>query len=170
MPAINLIIPTKDSVEGYEEEIETHTDGLAAAGFYPQIGSVNNLLAGMERDTSGNLTFKDQVAGGPYTLTQLLASGGSGTTNVVSTFSISLNPPTSEIFGTVTGLAGAPVRVAGFSVMEQGVSVTTGLVYDVQVISLTADGFNYRLSIGRDEWWPGPGTMTLNVQYLWSAT
>jgi hypothetical protein len=76
--ATNLIIPQKDSSEGYEQEVDTHADGLAAGGFYPQINATSDLLVGLERDASNNLLLKDPVAG-PHTLSSLL-TGGSGIT------------------------------------------------------------------------------------------
>jgi hypothetical protein len=76
MAATILVVPEKDSAEGYEQEIDTHNDGLAAAGFFPQYGpGTPNMDAGIEKDFSGNLIFKDPVAGGPHTLTELLAVG-----------------------------------------------------------------------------------------------
>jgi hypothetical protein len=73
MAAINLVIPEKDSSEGYEQEIELDSDGLAAAGFYPQTAKPGDLTVGIERDTSSNLILKDPVAG-TYTLAELVAS------------------------------------------------------------------------------------------------
>lgn len=75
MAATNLVIPQKDTAEGYESEIDTNDDGLAAAGFYPQEGVTNDLLVGIERDSSGNLVLKDVVVGS--VVLQSL-SGGSG--------------------------------------------------------------------------------------------
>lgn len=78
MGATNLIIPEKDSDEGYEQVIDLHADGVGAAGFYPQINTTSDLLVGLERDASNNLLLKDPVAG-PHTLSSLL-TGGSGIT------------------------------------------------------------------------------------------
>jgi hypothetical protein len=77
MGATNLVIPQKDSSEGYEQEIDIQADGLGAAGFYPQHPSAGapDLAAGVERDALDNLVLKDPLAGSK-TLTQLLASTG----------------------------------------------------------------------------------------------
>jgi hypothetical protein len=75
MAATVLVIPQKDTAEGYESEIQLATDGLAAAGFYPQFAATNDLLVGLERDVSGNLVLKDTITGAK-TLAELL--GGSG--------------------------------------------------------------------------------------------
>jgi len=81
-------------------------------------------------------------------------------------FDVALDPPSSEIFGTVSGLAIA--KVAGFSIHEQNVIVQSGLSYEVQIVKYNSDGFDYRISVGLDEWWPGPGPITLRVDYIWS--
>lgn len=76
MSAENLVIPQKDSGEGYEQEIDTAADGLAAAGFYPQFGeAADDMLVGIDRDSGGNLVLKDSVAGSK-TLTQLANASG----------------------------------------------------------------------------------------------
>lgn len=49
------------------------TDGLAAAGLYPQNDSTPDMLAGVERDAGGNLVLKDAITGAK-TLAQLSAS------------------------------------------------------------------------------------------------
>lgn len=63
MGATSLVIPEKDSPEGYEQEIDTYLDGLAAGGFYPQFLPSANLTVGIERDSGGNLVLKDEVTG-----------------------------------------------------------------------------------------------------------
>jgi len=63
MGASNLVVPEVDSAEGYEQPIGTHADGLAAAGFFPQSSTSNDMAVGLERDESGNLVLKDGVAG-----------------------------------------------------------------------------------------------------------
>lgn len=80
MGATNLVIPEKDSDEGYEQEIDIQADGIGAAGFYPQHPSAGtpDLAAGVERDASDNLVLKDPLAGS-HTLSSLL-TGGSGIT------------------------------------------------------------------------------------------
>lgn len=71
-----LIIPLKDTEEGYEEPIDPVADGLAAAGFYPQHDGLDENV-GIERDGSGNLVLKDGVTGS-RTLAQVV--GGAGVT------------------------------------------------------------------------------------------
>ena len=69
-----LIEPLKDTTEGYEEPVDSEVDGLAARGFFPQNGATPNEDAGVEKDGSGHLTFKDAITG-TKTLAQLAASG-----------------------------------------------------------------------------------------------
>jgi hypothetical protein len=73
--ATNLVIPEKDSTEGYEQPIDTVADGLAAGGFFPQYIGTNDLLVGTERDALGNLVLKDTVTG-TKTLADLVGSSG----------------------------------------------------------------------------------------------
>lgn len=74
----NLIKPLKDSpTEAYEEPIDPNQDGITSNGFFPQNATSSDQLAGVERDVSGNLTFKDNVLGVTKTLSQL-ASAGTG--------------------------------------------------------------------------------------------
>ena len=59
---VNIVIPEKnDPIEQFEQPIDVGSDGLAAAGFYPQLsGTVEpNIDVGIERDVDGNLIFKD---------------------------------------------------------------------------------------------------------------
>jgi len=59
-----LIVPEKNNeAEGYEEPINVVTDGLSAAGFFPQNANPGDLDAGMERDASNGLTLKDALSG-----------------------------------------------------------------------------------------------------------
>lgn len=76
MGATNLIIPEKDSDEGYEQPIDIHADGVGAAGFYPQHPlDPSDLDTGIERDAGDNLVFKDPVVG-TRTLYQLASAAG----------------------------------------------------------------------------------------------
>lgn len=76
--ASNLVKPLKDDGnEGYEEPIDPHADGLSANGFFPQNATSNDQVAGVERDSSGNLILKDGVTG---TRTLAQVAGGTGVT------------------------------------------------------------------------------------------
>ena len=80
-------------------------------------------------------------------------------------FDVILDPPSSEVFGTVSGLM--INKVVGFAISEQNVIVQSGLSYEVQIVKYNSDGFDYRLAVGLDEWWSGPDPITIRVQYLW---
>lgn len=68
-----LVAPLKNNeVEEYEEPIDAAVDGLTARGFYPHRVGTPNENIGIERDSSGNLVLKDEVAGSK-TLTDLLS-------------------------------------------------------------------------------------------------
>jgi hypothetical protein len=53
---------------------------------------------------------------------------------------------------------------------EEGVIVQSGMVYSFNVSSFIANGFNWRLRVTGDEFWPGPGSVTIKVNYVWSST
>lgn len=77
MGATNLVVPEKDSPEGYEQEIDLINDGLAAGGFYPQVNAgVPDLATGIERDISDNLILKDPNAGSKTLMEILSATAG----------------------------------------------------------------------------------------------
>lgn len=72
---VSLRKPLIDSPEGYEEDLDPHTVGIEAAGFYPQNATSSDMNAGVERDVSGNLVLKDALAGST-TLAALLSAAG----------------------------------------------------------------------------------------------
>lgn len=49
--------PSFEYIEGAKPQ-----DGLGAAGFYPQNGPTMDMVAGVERDTGGNLVLKDAAS------------------------------------------------------------------------------------------------------------
>lgn len=76
---VTLRNPLVDSTEGYEEDLDPSVDAIAAAGFFPQNTTSNDMLAGVTRDAGGNLVLTDAVLGASRTLSQL-AAGASGFT------------------------------------------------------------------------------------------
>jgi hypothetical protein len=114
-----------------------------------------------------DMKFKDANNPSGFTLTRLAQLTASDLH--AAYFDVVLNPPTDEVFGTVSGLAYAPVKVSGFAPHEQTL-VQSGLFYEVQVVKYNTDGFDYRVAIGMNEWWPGPDPVTLRVQYMWSES
>jgi hypothetical protein len=119
MAATNLIIPEKDSEEGYEQPIDVHVDGVGAAGFYPQHPSgPTDLSTGLEQDSGNNLVLKDPVSGA-FTLAQLLAAA-SGL------------PPASACGQVILSVDGAafsvrqPLTQAGWLVSDLGIMLVTG--------------------------------------------
>ena len=87
---------------------------------------------------------------------------------IISTLDIVLVPPTDEVFGTVTGLSSMPTAVLATAMRELAVTVQSGLTYIFKAYEMTADGFKWVLKVIDDEYWPGPGSITVRVQYLWS--
>ena len=75
-----------------------------------------------------------------------------------------------EVTGTVSGLPGTPVHVLSDVLYEEGVVVQSGMVYSFNVSQLNSNGFNWRLKVLGDEFWPGPSSVTIKVNYAWSAT
>ena len=77
-----------------------------------------------------------------------------------------------EVFGTVTGLSPTPVKVVGYTIYEVvGALVPqSGARYTIQPYEMTSDGFKWRLTMGEDEYWPGPGPVSLQVFFVWSET
>lgn len=80
--AVKLVKPLRmdeeqDPSSEYPIPLLPGNDGIGANGFFPQNASSFDQLAGVERDVSGNLTFKDAVLGATKTLSQL-ATAASG--------------------------------------------------------------------------------------------
>jgi hypothetical protein len=71
--------------------------------------------------------------------------------------------------GTVSGLAATPLHVVGNVLYEEGVTVQSGMEYSFHVTQLNAAGFNWKLKVLGDEFWPGPGSVTIKVNYAWSS-
>jgi hypothetical protein len=61
-----------------------------------------------------------------------------------------------------------PTAVLGASMRELSVTTQSGLTYIFKAYEMTADGFKWILKVIDDEYWPGPGPITVRVQYLWS--
>jgi hypothetical protein len=75
-----------------------------------------------------------------------------------------------EVTGTVTGLAATPAHVLADVLYEEGVVVQSGMVYSFNVSAFVTNGFNWRLKVLGDEFWPGPSSVTIKVNYAWSST
>ncbi len=73
-----------------------------------------------------------------------------------------------EVIGVVTGLSAAPVKVVAQAIYEEGVTVQSGFCYDFVATRLNSGGFNWRLKVLGDEFWPE--SVTLKVDYIWSST
>jgi hypothetical protein len=58
----NVKINTTNTVGGYPEPVNPNTTGALAGGFYPQNSSSNDGNAGIERDSSNNLTVKSAAS------------------------------------------------------------------------------------------------------------
>jgi hypothetical protein len=86
-----------------------------------------------------------------------------GSINVV------LNAHSDETLGSVSGLSSTPAHIVSNVLFEEGVIVQSGMVYDFNVTQLIANGFNYRLRVTGDEYWPGPSSVTIKVNYIWSS-
>jgi hypothetical protein len=91
-------------------------------------------------------------------------------TTSIETLNVVLPAQYDEVTGVVTGLAGTPVGVIGISMFEVGVVVQSGMVYAFSPYQLNANGFNWKLKVLGDEFWPGPGSVTIRVSYIWSTT
>lgn len=93
--------------------------------------------------------------------------GGSGSL-AAGSFTAVLPRGHDELFGVVTGLSAAPLKVIAQAITEQGVTVQSGIKYDVVAYQLDSLGFHWRLS--SSEYWPTTGGVTLTVDYIWSTT
>lgn len=58
----NVKINTTNTLGGYPEPVNPNTTGALAGGFYPQNSSSNDGNAGIERDSSNNLTVKSAAS------------------------------------------------------------------------------------------------------------
>lgn len=95
-------------------------------------------------------------------------TGGGGGSITAGNFTAVLAEGQDEVFGVVTGLSGAPLKVLCQAVTEQSVTVQSGIKYDCVAYQLNSTGFNWRLS--SSEYWPSAGSVSLTVDYLWSLT
>jgi hypothetical protein len=75
-----------------------------------------------------------------------------------------------EYDGVVTGLPSTPIKVIGQVLFEESVTVQSGMVWLFNAYKLNSNGFNYRIVVINNEFWPGPGSITLKVDYIWSTT
>lgn len=75
-----------------------------------------------------------------------------------------------EVTGAVTGLAAAPTKVVGQVLYEEGVVVQSGMEYSFTVTKLNAAGFNWRLKVLGDEFWPLASSVIIKVNYAWSSS
>jgi hypothetical protein len=73
-----------------------------------------------------------------------------------------------EVTGVVTGLSGTPLKVLAQAIYEEGVTVQSGLCYDFTATQLNSSGFNWRLKVLGNEYWPT--SITIKVDYIWSTT
>jgi hypothetical protein len=73
-----------------------------------------------------------------------------------------------EAVGAVTGLSATPQKVICQAIYEESVAVQSGLTYDFVATRLNSAGFNWRLKVLDNEYWPTP--ITLKVDYIWSPT
>ena len=108
-----------------------------------------------------------RFGGGP-----IVSSGGGGTSFLhPGTLDATFAQGESEEFGTVTGLPATPARIVGFHAFEPGRGIAQdGYTYAFTVYQLNSNGFLWRLSLNADTFWPGPGTLLVRVNYLWSET
>jgi hypothetical protein len=140
------------------------TEGIAAAGFYPQNNPTADAAAGIERDATGNLLLKDANAGS-HTLASLL-----GTSFLAEGFiDITVAQGQDEVLGVVTGLPSTPVHVLGVTAFERdNGALQSGIDWLFEPGVLTADGFNWKLRAG-GEYWPETTPLVVRVSYLWST-
>ena len=119
MAGTNLVIPEKDSDEGYEQPIDVHNDGLGAAGFYPQHPSgPTDMGTGVEQDSGDNLVLKDPVSG-PWTLAAILAhAAGLPPATAYGQVLLSVDATTFTVR--------QPLTQAGWLVSDLGIMLVTG--------------------------------------------
>lgn len=92
----NVKVNTTNTSGGYQQSVNQNTEGVVAAGFYPQNASSSDANAGIQRDSSGNLEL---LAGGAV-VAEARADGnfGIGTSNATSKLTVA-----GQIEATTTG-------------------------------------------------------------------
>ena len=115
-------------------------------------------------------------AGHPHTLLTdgagrliLLGGGGGSSSLTAGSLNVVLPAQWDEVTGVVTGLGFAPVKVVS-TVINESLPVPSGLNYAFIPTQFNPDGFNWTLRVLGNEWWPGPGPLTLLVDFIWSVT
>jgi hypothetical protein len=88
----------------------------------------------------------------------------------VGTLDVVLPQHYDYVDGTVTGLTGTPTKVFGSAIYEEGVTVQSGIQYLFTTSNFVSGGFSWHLRVLGDEFWPGPSSVTLKIDYLWVTT
>ena len=91
-------------------------------------------------------------------------------TFVPGSIDVILHGGSDEARGTVTGLSSTPAHLITSVLYEEGVTVQSGMVYAFNVTSFIPNGFTWQLRVLENEYWPGTGSVTIKVNYAWSAT
>lgn len=157
-----------DDIDLFPTELDPLEDHVECRGIVLANDTTRDESVVVSRNSSSDLTFKDATNSTPVTLTQLLA--GSELKIHTASFDVVFNPPVDEVRGSITGLSATPVRAYGFSATEQSVAVQSGLTYTVHVLKYNTNGFDYKVIITENEWWPGPGSLTVRIHYMWGET
>lgn len=155
-----------DDVDWFNTPIEPQEDAIEAAGVYIQSPTARDENVLISRDSNGNITFKDVANPAGRTLTQLLGTAAlhGDSEDVTITHGDSI------IFGSISTLPVSPAVV----VPALGRDITSTIIdddyyFNMEVINLTSNGFDYRIRILEDEGperWVGPD-ITVRFDYIW---
>jgi hypothetical protein len=164
--------------------------------YYALLGTTNNFFQidgntgpGLAADIDGNLqalnaneTAYVEVAGadptGPNDFVTLeyaqanfapIGDVGPGSNVLPGSIDAILMQKFDGVSGTVTGLSATPTHVTGQVLYEEGVTVQSGMNYLFSARPVTS-GFTWNIKVLGDEYWPGPGPVTLKVDYFCSAS
>lgn len=94
-------------------------------------------------------------------------SSSGGSVNIAS-LDITLPAKYDQVTGTVTGLSATPSYVISQAIYEEGVTVQSGLQYNFTASNFASHGFSWTLNVLNNEYWPGPGSVTVKINYVWS--
>jgi len=96
-----------------------------------------------------------------------ISGGGNGIESGI--LNIVVQQGEDEVFGTVSGLSSTPVKVIPSKGVEVGSTVWSGVSWNISILSLNSDGFDWVLKIIDEDSWHGPGSVTIRVDYIWSS-
>jgi hypothetical protein len=88
---------------------------------------------------------------------------------IMGAMTTQLSPKSDFAYGEISGLPAEPTYCTAQTIIETGVSVQSGIAYSFTPTKFTDDGFQWKIAVTGNEYWPGPGPVTLLINYVWGT-